>query len=365
MAPPKMGGKLIVVPPITRYDYVGKCISEYPAPVIRDRILVLSREYGEVHVIFGSMREGEVSYVEGNIHAHVVPVRGRLAFFRDYFSLFHNLILENPGATVLNMNPLWAGFFLNTLTVKKQHRFATLFISFPEQWSFPRFFARLLYRINMRLSDSVIAVTPSLREYLAKLYGGEVKVVTNRVRENLNTGADRIPDSLFYAARIAPEKRQDFLVKAMKQVVGEKPKAHLYLAGDGDQREIRNLVDELKLNQNVTLLGGLAREEVYDWMSKATVFTIPSIHEGFGLVYLEAMSCATPIIATDSGSTSWVIGDAGVLVKPNDTQGFAKEIIRLLDDEKEREKLTEKGHQRIKEFSYDTWGKDLRDAIEH
>jgi alpha-1,3-rhamnosyl/mannosyltransferase len=92
----------------------------------------------------------------------------------------------------------------------------------------------------------------------------------------------------------------------------------------------------------------------------ASLFVYPSLYEGFGLPVLEAMASGVPVIASDSTSLPEVVGDAGVLVNPYDVDDLKEAMVELLEDEKKRLEMAEKGIARAKLFS---WEKCARETI--
>ena len=88
-----------------------------------------------------------------------------------------------------------------------------------------------------------------------------------------------------------------------------------------------------------------------------------SSYEPLSIATLEAMSCGIPVIATDSGSTKWVLGGAGITVQPYDKKALTNEINKMLEDEDHRGGKIIQGYERIKDFPYETWGSDLYEII--
>ena len=88
-------------------------------------------------------------------------------------------------------------------------------------------------------------------------------------------------------------------------------------------------------------------------MKKASIYVMPSMKEGFGIVFLEAMSCGTPVIGGNVGGTKELIksGKNGFLVNPGDYKDLADKISILLDDDSIRKKFIENGLEMVKEFS--------------
>ena len=102
---------------------------------------------------------------------------------------------------------------------------------------------------------------------------------------------------------------------------------------------------------DVIVTGYLPDEELALFYREADVFVYPSFYEGFGLPPLEAMACGTPVITSNSSSLPEVVGDAGIMVDPNDVDGLANAIYSVLSDANLRNEMSRKGLERAKLFS--------------
>ena len=83
-------------------------------------------------------------------------------------------------------------------------------------------------------------------------------------------------------------------------------------------------------------------------------FVFPSLYEGFGMPPLEAMACGTPVITSKTSSLPEVVGDAGILVDPEDIEELSDAMEQMMDNEELREKLKKAGQKRAAKF---TWKK--------
>jgi glycosyltransferase involved in cell wall biosynthesis len=92
----------------------------------------------------------------------------------------------------------------------------------------------------------------------------------------------------------------------------------------------------------------------------ARVHVHPSFYEGFGLPPLEAMSCGTPTIVANVSSLPEVVGDAGLLVDPEDVEAWTVAMWRVLADKSLHSELAEKGLKRAQLFS---WEKAARETL--
>jgi alpha-1,3-rhamnosyl/mannosyltransferase len=116
---------------------------------------------------------------------------------------------------------------------------------------------------------------------------------------------------------------------------------------------VRAEVRRLGLDGNVRRLGRVARGDV-DWLFQhAVAVTLPSRFEGFGMPALEAMALGCPVIASDNTAYPEVVGAAGLLLDPNDTEEWTKAMLALLEDGDRRAALIEAGRARIASFPWD------------
>ncbi len=147
-----------------------------------------------------------------------------------------------------------------------------------------------------------------------------------------------------------PFKGQALLLRAMPNVLEAVPNAHLLLVGDGDIREeLERLTAELHLERHVTFAG--FRRDTLPFYRALDVYVMASTQEPFGLVTVEAMACAKPVVGTNSGGTPEIIVDheTGLLVPPSQPEALAEGIITLLRDPARRQDMGQKGRQRVLE----------------
>lgn len=107
------------------------------------------------------------------------------------------------------------------------------------------------------------------------------------------------------------------------------------------------------LPAGVVHLGRVADDQLPALYNGAFGFVYPSLYEGFGLPPLEAMSCGTPVIASNTTAVPETVGDAALLVNPYDTASIADGILRLLDDADLRQSLSEQGLRHARQFTWD------------
>lgn len=159
----------------------------------------------------------------------------------------------------------------------------------------------------------------------------------------------KIENLLLFVGRIHPNKGLPVLLNALRHL---ETSVHLVIIGPPSKllffkrilAQIR-MINETSTHK-VTYLGSYkSQDELINWYQKASVFVCPSLSEPFGIVNLEAMACATPVVTTNVGGIPEVVKnyENGILVQPNDSVNLASAIQYLLDNEETRRKFGKTG----------------------
>jgi glycosyltransferase involved in cell wall biosynthesis len=174
-----------------------------------------------------------------------------------------------------------------------------------------------------------------------------------RLRRDLGIGGD---DFLVgNVGRLAPQKGQRHLVMAMPLLLERVPSAHAVIAGGGDlEPYLRALAEDSGVAERVHVLG--PRQDVPALMHALDAFAMPSIWEGFGIVLLEAMAAAKPVVASRVATIPEVVvdGETGLLVPAGDAVALADALASLAHDPDLARRLGEAGRERLRRsFSID------------
>ena len=169
---------------------------------------------------------------------------------------------------------------------------------------------------------------------------------------------------VIYPAITYPHKNHVVLVRAFAQVVSADPEARLVLTGGvaGAEPTIAAEIDRLGLEGQVIRTGRLAVGDFNTLFGSATAMAFPSIYEGFGMPALEAMSRGVPVVAAANTALPEVLGGAGLLVDPDDIDGWATALTEVLGDTARRADLAGAGRVRAAEFDWDRSAAALADA---
>lgn len=118
------------------------------------------------------------------------------------------------------------------------------------------------------------------------------------------------------------------------------------LAGEG-------VAQELDFPDSTRELKGLPEEEMPRLYGAAAGLLLPSLYEGFGLPALEAMACGCPVLAAQAGALPEVVGNAGMLLPPEDVEAWRQAVLKLLRDEALRRELVDKGRERAARYTWE------------
>ncbi len=170
---------------------------------------------------------------------------------------------------------------------------------------------------------------------------------------------------VLFVSTIEPRKNLGGLLQAFHHLVHKYNVTDTALALVGKPgwlyEQVVSMVAELGLEDRVHFVGRVSDEDLRRLYVAARCHVHPAFYEGFGLPPLEAMACGTPTIVSNVSSLPEVVGDAALLVDPNNWEEIAVAIYRLLSDDELHAELRAKGLQRAKVFS---WERAARETLE-
>ena len=158
-----------------------------------------------------------------------------------------------------------------------------------------------------------------------------------------------------------PLKGLQHLLLAIKEI-SRKKNVRLIVVGQPKKNgRIVKLIRTLGIGKYLTFTGRIDQQAFIEQYAKAWLAVIPSVYEGFGLPAGEAMACGLPVVSTAGGALPEVVGDAGILVPPADSQALARAITELLDNPYRARELGEAGYKRV--HTLFTWEKAARKTV--
>ncbi len=240
---------------------------------------------------------------------------------------------------------------------------------------FPRYFSprvRLLLALlvgpSIRRAARVIAISESTRRDILRFYHPDPSrvVVTPlaaaphfkpqppgeivRVRHAHSLATDYI----LAVGNKQPRKNLRRLIRAFAALAPDFPSLSLVIAGQSGWQgsQVEADVQRLGLSNRVIFPGYVPEPDLPALYAGATIFCYPSLYEGFGLPPLEAMSCGTPTVTSNTSSLPEVVGDAALTVNPTSTPDLTKALRLLLTDPTKRHEYAQRALQRAAQFSW-------------
>jgi glycosyltransferase involved in cell wall biosynthesis len=235
-----------------------------------------------------------------------------------------------------------------------------------------------LTRRVLRGAARVMAVSQFTSNEIHKLLSipdGRIEVVYNAIDERFLHGhatqADRDLIAqrylvsypfLLYAGAIRPHKNVVRIIEAFSALKSELAKERRFLdlkliiIGDdlSSHPRLRRTVISGGVQNDVRFLGFVPIEVLRIFYDVAKVFVFPSLYEGFGLPPLEAMAHGTPVVTSNTSSLPEVVGDAALLVNPENVFEIRRALQRALLDTEMRETMKQRGYEQAQRFSWTT-----------
>lgn len=242
---------------------------------------------------------------------------------------------------------------------------------------FRNIIAHFLVRRFANKCDGVIVPTQSTEEYLRMIGVKRPTFVQptgieferfqqvdsdqlNALRQQQGIGDETVFVSV---SRLSNEKNIDFMIDAMAQLKEQTDKPfRLLIVGDGHQRHrLQGRINEMGLQQQVTLVGAVPPEQMTSWYQLGDAFLFASQSETQGMVILEAMAAGLPVVAVRSSGIDDVVEDGYNGYKtPAKQTLWCKRVKELLDDLSLRQSLSENALAFARDYSVDKFSGDVR-----
>ncbi len=217
---------------------------------------------------------------------------------------------------------------------------------------------RKITRWILNICDHVICVSNALKDEVVALGVSETKIT---VIPNGVYTLDSLPQNqakgqtILFVGSLTEQKGVKYLLEAFADVNRSFKNSRLRIVGEGPElKNLRAQVQRLKLQEKVIFEGVLAHSKVAEVMQTSSMFVLPSVNEGFGVVLLESLANGLPAIAFNSGGVKDILNEnSGILVEPKDVQQLATAIKRLIIDKELYDNLRKQGFKKAKGYSWD------------
>jgi glycosyltransferase involved in cell wall biosynthesis len=257
-----------------------------------------------------------------------------------------------------------------------------IFLRYPGSFHpLKRTYLKLMAGWSARHALTVITVSEATRQDVIRMLGvppSRVRTVHNGVGEQFTpySAQERAGFMvekglsgrfILYLGTLEPRKNISTIIEAFASIASDPDFADVKLLIAGSKGwyydEIFATAERLGLpaGDRLRFLGRVPDAELPLWYNIATICAYPSLYEGFGLPPLEAMACGTPVVVSNRSALPEVVGEAGILVDPLDTEAWTKAFSRLLQDPGLASDLARRGIARAALF---TWERSAEAAAE-
>lgn len=246
----------------------------------------------------------------------------------------------------------------------------------PSKWMSPHrhFVLRQWVKRLLQRADSVVAQSRNTVENVHTYYDPSLNVV--RIPLGIKRPAVDVAARAEYGftddqvlmvtvGRLVARKAMDQLISTLKDI--GRPDAHLLIIGSGPQEQaLRQKASELSLSERVHFMGHTDERDKFRLLQMSDIFVSTSQHEGFGLVFLEAMASGLPVICYGyGGQTDFLVdGVTGHVVPLNDMALFADSCRTLISDREACERISAENRTRVEELYIDNCARQYEQLFE-
>jgi glycosyltransferase involved in cell wall biosynthesis len=210
---------------------------------------------------------------------------------------------------------------------------------------------RALVRAVFERATRIVVLSAAWKDFLATITRNpNIEAIHNPVIvPGQPAWEQRRPGQVVFLGKLGPNKGSYDLLEAASMLLARRRQLELMLGGDGEVQQTRARVSELGIGEHVKVLGWVGPEQRNALLASASVFVLPSYHEGLPMSILEAMAAGLPVLATPVGGIPELLTDGveGYLVQPGDVEGLGRCMQSLLDDQALAQRMGAAGRRKI------------------
>ena len=271
-------------------------------------------------------------------------------------------------------NPLVINFS-NTLPVFYENKIVTIHdiihLKYPVSYSYSyRKYYEIVFPLMLKHSKHIITVSEFSKKEISSYFGideNKISIVYNGVDNKFKPKKNRNPEKyILGVSSIAFHKNFISLIEAFLKLKTKGVK--LYIVGGLNEKifgkQSKKILEIIKRNENIIFLGRVDDDKLVDLYSNAICFVYPSLYEGFGIPPLEAQACGCAIVISDIPVFKEIYKDTALYFDPLDIDDIAKKIDEIINNEKLRGELIEKGLKNATEYTWENSAKSFFKVLE-
>lgn len=160
---------------------------------------------------------------------------------------------------------------------------------------------------------------------------------------------------MFFLGNTDPKKNTPNVLKAFAEFNESSAEKYKLVMLDYEESALLAILNEIghpEMRPDIHLTGYVVNTDLPAIISQCTIFLYPSLRESFGIPILEGMACGVPVITSNTSSMPEVAGDAALLVNPHNSDEIKAAIEKILNDNRLKDQLIERGFERVQQFSW-------------
>jgi len=299
----------------------------------------------------------------------LLPLQNAEATFANYLEM-HKVINRHEVDLIHVPNTFWRPLITKAPFGITVHDLLDYMYRASTKSGMPRMIHSYMTRQVMHHAARIFAVSNFTKRDVGRYFNIEpakIEVVYNALDEKFLRGHATAAEQamirgryqidspfLLYAGRISPHKNVARIIEAFSALKGELAKSDTYpdlkliIIGDEVSKnpDIRRAVIRSGMQHEVRFLGYVSIDVLRIFFDMAKVFVFPSLYEGFGLPPLEAMAHGTPVVASNTSALPEVVGNAALMVNPENVFEISRALQRVLTDQSLRDRLRLPGWNR-------------------
>ena len=272
----------------------------------------------------------------------------------------NKLSLQNQKSLIFTTSPLEGSLYHKKQIITVHD---TIPLQFPSNHKKQYYYHKYILPITLKNSIKIITDSHNSKRQIIDLYKvpeRKIHVIYCGINEyfiNQETNGTK-QNYILYVGRLSPTKNVEGLIKAFDLLINNY-KLDLKLKMIGEYRKL-NFKMNNATKRKIDFVGNASESDLINLYRNASLFVFPSFYEGFGIPPLEAAACGCPLVVSNVASLPEIYGDAAHYINPYDVVNITEGMYKVLSDKTLRQRLIQKGLERIKMFS---WGRSAKKHI--
>jgi glycosyltransferase involved in cell wall biosynthesis len=349
----------------------------YAGPEVSNSILLKDCPYELIKI--------NTSFQRNNADKGKITLRAILSYLRNILRLIWALFRFRPEVFYYNISATPLGAIKDFVVISLARPFVWRVVAHMRGGHFGRFYRsanpiiKLLVRWYLLKCDRLIVQSESLKEQFFNIFPeSRIFVVPNPASgEFFNLKPNLKGKNILFVGHLSKAKGWTDLLKVLPEVlkihqdarviaVGSKIKKEtniLWLKNEDPDEVFEEYIRKNHLEDRFEFYENIYRKEKVEIFKRASLFVLPSYSEGFPMAVLEAMACGLPVISTNVGAIPEFLPKENPILEPGDLEGLKGAILKLLNDESLRLKLSKINREKAREFEEDKVRKRFWEVI--